>query len=178
MEKILGLDLGTNSIGWALRDPNIKDNQNQIEKFGVLTFNKGVGKDKSGEYSFAAERTKKRSTRRLYQARKYRLWATLEVLIELGYCPLSIENLNRWRKYSKEEARKNENGGRVYPVEDLNFDAWIKLDFDKDERPDYSSPYQLRKELSDTVYDFEKEIEKFKLGRALYCTSAFSRLLQ
>jgi CRISPR-associated endonuclease Csn1 len=111
MEKILGLDLGTNSIGWAIRNPDLT--KNQIEKFGVLTFNKGVGVGKTGEYSYAAERTKKRSTRRLYQARKYRLWATLEILIKLDYCPLSIDNLNKWRHYDKEEARKNNNGGRV-----------------------------------------------------------------
>lgn len=166
MNKIFGLDLGTNSIGWALRDPNAPDNQ--IEKFGVLTFNKGVGVGKTGEYSYAAERTKKRSVRRLYQARKYRLWATLDVLITEGYCPLSIENLNKWRHYDKDEARKNNNAGRVYPVWDMAFDAWIKLDFDNDGKPDYISPYQLRKELAETKLDFTKEENRFKLGRALY----------
>lgn len=166
MNKIFGLDLGTNSIGWALRDPNAPDNQ--IEKFGVLTFNKGVGVGKTGEYSYAAERTKKRSVRRLYQARKYRLWATLDVLITEGYCPLSIENLNKWRHYNKDEARKNNNAGRVYPVWDMAFDAWIKLDFDNDGKPDYTSPYQLRKELAETKLDFTKEENRFKLGRALY----------
>jgi|APTNR8051073442_1049403.scaffolds.fasta_scaffold01026_5 CRISPR-associated endonuclease Csn1 len=166
MSKIFGLDLGTNSIGWALRNPVLTENQ--IEKFGVLTFNKGVGLGKTGEYSYAAERTKKRSTRRLYQARKYRLWATLEVLITEGYCPLTIEDLNKWRHYNKEEARKNNNAGRVYPVWNTAFDAWIKLDFDNDGKPDYSSPYQLRKELAETKMDFTQETNRFKLGRALY----------
>ncbi|MEI6524120.1 MAG: type II CRISPR RNA-guided endonuclease Cas9 [Bacteroidota bacterium] len=166
MNKIFGLDLGTNSIGWALRNPELKENQ--IEKFGVVTFNKGVGLGKTGEFSYAAERTKKRSTRRLYQSRKYRLWATLEVLINYGYCPLSIENLNKWRHYSKDEAVKNYNGGRVYPVNEASFDQWIKLDFNGDNKPDYSSPYQLRKELADTKLDFSKEENKMKLGRALY----------
>ena len=166
MNKILGLDLGTNSIGWALRSTDLPENQ--IDKFGVITFNKGVGSGKTGEYSFAAERTKRRSTRRLYQARKYRLWATLEILITNGFCPLEIENLNKWRHYSKEEAVKNNNGGRVYPVNDLAFDQWIKLDFDGDGSPDFSSPYQLRKELAETRLDFNKETSKMKLGRALY----------
>jgi CRISPR-associated endonuclease Csn1 len=166
MNKILGLDLGTNSIGWAIRTPD--STNNQIEKFGVLTFNKGVGLGKTGEYSYAAERTKKRSTRRLYQARKYRLWATLEQLITGGYCPLPIEDLNRWRHYNKEEARKNNNAGRVYPVHNAAFDAWIKLDFNNDGKPDYTSPYQLRKELAETKLDFTKEENRFKLGRALY----------
>lgn len=166
MNKIFGLDLGTNSIGWALRNPDLTENQ--IEKFGVLTFNKGVGLGKTGEYSYAAERTRKRSGRRLYQSRKYRLWATLENLIKEGYCPLSIENLNKWRQYSKEEAVKNNNGGRVYPVDDVAFDQWIKLDFNGDGKPDYTSPYQLRKGLAETKLDFSKEENRAKLGRALY----------
>ncbi len=166
MNTTLGLDLGTNSIGWAIRNANL--DTTQIEKIGVLTFNKGVGKDKSGEYSFAAKRTKKRSTRRLYQARKYRLWDTLKYLIDDGYCPLTIENLDKWRKYNKEEATKNNNGGRVYPVEDLRFDAWVKLDFDGDGKPDYTSLFQLRKELAEIKLDLEKEDARFKIGRALY----------
>lgn len=166
MNKILGLDLGTNSIGWALRNPDL--NGNQIEKFGVITFNKGVGVSKTGEYSYAAERTKKRSTRRLYQSRKYRLWTTLEHLINEGYCPLSIADLNKWRHYSKEEAIRNNNAGRVYPIWNLAFDAWIKLDFNNDGMPDYKSPYQLRKELAEEKLDFTNEVNCFKLGRALY----------
>lgn len=166
MSKIFGLDLGTNSIGWAIRNTDLSENQ--IEKFGVLTFNKGVGLGKTGEYSYAAERTKKRSSRRLYQARKYRLWATLENLIHEGYCPLSIEDLNKWRHYNKEEAYKNNNAGRVYPLWNTAFEAWIKLDFDKDGKPDFTSPYQLRKELAATKLDFTQEVNRFKLGRALY----------
>lgn len=166
MNKILGIDLGTNSIGWALRNPDLIGNQ--IEKFGVLTFNKGVGSGKTGEYSYAAERTRKRSARRLYQSRKYRLWSTLENLIIEGYCPLSMVNLNKWRHYSKDEALKNHNGGRTYPSDDLAFDEWIKLDFDRDGMPDYQSPYQLRKELAESKLDFSLERNRYKLGRALY----------
>lgn len=166
MEKIFGLDLGTNSIGWAIRNPNIKGNQ--IENFGVLTFNKGVGLGKTGEYSYAAERTRKRSTRRLYQARKYRLWATLESLINLDYCPLSIENLNKWRHYDKEEAIKNNNAGRIYPIDYYLFESWIKLDFNADGKPDYISPFQLRKALAEEKFDLKKQEDRYKLGRALY----------
>lgn len=166
MGKILGLDLGTNSIGWSIRDTQLPGNQ--TEKVGVITFNKGVGNSKTGEYSYAAERTKKRSTRRLYQSRKYRLWATLEVLIAEGYCPLSLEGLNKWRHYNKEEARENKNGGRVYPKEEVLFEQWIKMDFNEDGLPDYKSPYQLRRALTEKEFDFNKEAERYKLGRALY----------
>ena len=165
MEKTLGLDLGSNSIGWTIRDTS--DNKFQFKKTGVITFNKGVGSNKSGEFSFAAERTTHRSTRRLYQARKYKLWATLELLQENGYCPIDKESLNRWKHYNKEEALKG-NGGRKYPVEDLLFENWIKLDFNNDGLPDYISPYQLRLELITIKLDFSIPENKHKLGRALY----------
>ena len=41
MEKRLGIDLGTNSIGWAIREVNTKL-KNQIVNKGVLLFDKGV----------------------------------------------------------------------------------------------------------------------------------------
>ena len=68
-KKILGLDLGTNSSGWTIRNPYLEESQ--FEKYGVNTFQTGVGKDDKGKFtiSFAAERTKKRSVRRLYQVR-------------------------------------------------------------------------------------------------------------
>ena len=83
MEKIIGLDLGTNSIGLAVRDfDNTVPITEQIELVGTNIFPSGVGKDKSGEFSYATARTKKRTVRRMYQARKYRIWATLELLIK------------------------------------------------------------------------------------------------
>ncbi len=155
MEKNLGVDLGTNSIGLALR------NENEFEWFGVYTFKKGVGEGKSGEFSFAAYRTTHRSTRRLYNARRYRKWETLKVLIEDDLCPLAMERLNKWKHYEKE-------AGRIFPVDDLHFQNWIKLDFNNDNNPDYSSPYQLRKELIKTKLDLSIKENRYKLGRALY----------
>lgn len=162
--KILGLDLGTNSLGVALRNPDLGENiVDQLEYYTSIIFKSGVGTSKSGEYSYAAERTKFRSTRRLYQARKYRLWSTLELLITQGYCPLTIKDLDKWRRYDKEKGLK-----RQYPVDAIEFEQWIKLDFDGDGKPDYSSPYQLRDELMNRQFDFSQSTERFKLGRALY----------
>ncbi len=161
MEKTLALDLGTNSIGWTIRDTSYSNEQ--FRKSGVLIFNQGVGEEKNVEYSFAAQRTAKRSIRRLYQARKYKLWETLEVLRKHGYCPLSEEGLKQWRSYKKEEGYF-----RKYPVDDDEFNQWVKLDFNGDGKPDYTSPYQLRQELINQKLDFTQEINKQKLGRALY----------
>lgn len=163
-EKILGIDLGTNSIGLSLRnteiDGSIKD---QLEYFSSVIFPSGVGKGKTGEFSFAAERTKKRSSRRLNQVRRYRIWNTLRLLIEYGYCPLSIEDLEKWCRYDKAKGLKRE-----YPIHANRFEQWIRLDFNGDGISDYSSPYELRARLMEEQFDLSIEANRFKLGRALY----------
>ncbi len=164
MARVLGLDLGTASIGYSLRDTDKGTNiTEQLMRFGSIIFQKGVGNSKTGEFSYAAERTKHRASRRLYQARRYRIWETLATLIEFGFCPLSIEDLDRWRVYDKARNLK-----RRYPVDAANFEQWVRLDFDGDGKSDYSSPYQLREELAIVQLDFSQEINRFKLGRALY----------
>ncbi|MCR5453782.1 MAG: hypothetical protein K6F33_02190, partial [Bacteroidales bacterium] len=164
MDKIVGLDLGTNSIGLVLRYLNGEiDISEQMKLFGVTLFPSGVGKSKSGEFSFAAERTKKRTVRRMYQARKYRIWATLELLINNGYCPLTIEDLNKWRRYDLSKGLRRE-----YPVNAVKFNQWVCLDFNGDGIADYSSPYELRNELMTVQYDFSDETDRFKFGRAIY----------
>lgn len=161
MEKTLALDLGSNSIGWTIRD--ISDGTEQFKKSGVITFNKGVGSEKNVEYSFAAQRTRFRSIRRLYQARKYKLWETLDLLRKNGYCPITEEELNQWRWYKKDEGYF-----RKYPVDAIKFEQWIKLDFNGDNIPDYTSPYHLRAILITEKLDFNLPENKYKLGRALY----------
>ncbi|MGC8751621.1 type II CRISPR RNA-guided endonuclease Cas9 [Hydrotalea sp.] len=167
--NILALDLGSNSIGAVIR--NI-DEDTQFKKATVITFQTGVGKDKENKYtiSLAANRTSKRCIRRLYQSRKYKLWAVLEALIKDKnklYCPINENSLKRWKYYNKEQAHQG-NGGRKYPVNDILFNNWIKLDFNNDNLPDYTSPYQLRHELVTVKLDFSKEVNRYKLGRALY----------
>jgi CRISPR-associated endonuclease Csn1 len=164
MAKTFSVDIGTASIGHTTRNTdNGSGIIEQLENFGSVIFQKGVGNSKTGEFSYAAERTKHRSSRRLYQARKYRIWETLKVLIESGFCPLSMEDLNKWRKYNKANRWK-----RQYPVDAEKFEQWVRLDFDGDGKADYSSPYQLRAELATTQLDFSLEINRYKLGRALY----------
>lgn len=162
--KTIGLDLGTNSIGVSIRNrDNGKDIIDQLEYFSSVIFKSGVGTAKTGEFSYAAERTKKRSIRRLYQARKYRIWATLKLLIENDCCPLSIEDLEKWSRYDKKQGLK-----RQYPIHATRFEQWVRLDFDGDGVADYSSPFQLRAELMEKQFDFSSQIDRYKLGRALY----------
>ncbi|MBS1736628.1 MAG: hypothetical protein JSS98_08525 [Bacteroidetes bacterium] len=129
MEKILGLDLGTHSIGWAIREVD-SELENQITEKGVMTFEKGVNdKEKSGEQPMVKKRTEARGKRRNYQAEKYRKWELLECLIENEMCPLTLDELNEWRHYKK-------GSGRKYPQK-KEFIEWLRFDFNGDGKPDF-----------------------------------------
>lgn len=164
-QKVLGLDLGTNSIGSSVRNLDLSDDlKGQLEFFSSDIFRSSVNKESNGrEYSLAAQRSAHSRSRRLNEARRRKLWATLDLLIKYGFCPMNPESLIRWRTYDKQKGFFRE-----YPVDDKNFNAWILLDFDGDGKPDYSSPYQLRRELVTRQFDFNQPIERYKLGRALY----------
>lgn len=163
-QKILGLDLGTNSIGISIRNTQISGTvDQQLEYFSSIIFPSGVDTGNSREFSYAAQRTAYRSSRRLHQSRRYRIWRTLEVLINHGFCPLSMDELDQWRTYDKATGRK-----RQYPIEAHQFEQWVRLDFDCDGIPEYSSPHQLRAELMERQFDFNDTTERYKLGRALY----------
>ena len=69
MKKILGLDLGTNSIGWAVVNEAEKtDEQSSIVKLGVrvnpLTVDELTNFEKGKSITTNADRTLKRSMRR------------------------------------------------------------------------------------------------------------------
>jgi CRISPR-associated endonuclease Csn1 len=127
METILGLDLGTNSIGWAIRD--ISEHENQIIDKGVLVFDKGVATVEGREQPKVKERTEARGKRRNYQAEKYRKYVLLECLIAHKMCPLTILELNEWRHYKK-------GVGREYPQSE-KFIQWLRFDFNGDGKPDF-----------------------------------------
>ncbi len=163
-QKTLGIDLGTNSLGLAIRNIDAGSNIiEQLEYYTSIIFKSGVGNGQKGEYSYAAERTKYRSSRRLYQARKYRIWATLEVLIDNGCCPLTHEQLKKWSVYDKAKGLK-----RQYPTDAFEFEQWVRLDFDNDGIPEYRSPYQLRAELVTKHLDWNSQTDRYKFGRAMY----------
>lgn len=164
MAKILGLDLGTNSIGTTVRDNSIDGDLNQqLVYFSSSIFKCGVGNGKTGEFSYAAERTGYRLTRNRYKARKYRRFSTLKALISEGLCPLTTDQLERWSRYDKAAGLRRE-----YPSDAFSFEQWIRLDFDGDGIADYPSPFHLRAELVSRRFNLNNEVERYKLGRALY----------
>jgi CRISPR-associated endonuclease Csn1 len=123
----------------------------------------------------AAARRNNRSKRRLYNAKRYRKWATLKVLAENSMCPISQEELRLWSvgKWESEQG-KNKNRGRVYPTSP-NFRAWLAMDFNRigEEkncvklRPEFENPYVLRASLLEML-DEDDENRLYKIGRAFY----------
>lgn len=171
MSNILGIDLGTNSIGWAIRDLD-SDTDDQIVDFGVVIFKKGVGEGKSGEFSLAAERRSNRSKRRLYNAKRYRKWATLLELSKNGMCPISEEELRLWSIGNWQDGK---NRGRVYPTSP-DFIAWLAMDFKRIGKkvdsevklqPAYTNTYALRCDLLENKNE-DGTLRLFKIGRAFY----------
>lgn len=90
MRKILGLDLGTNSIGWALVDEaENKEETSSIIKLGVrvnpLTVDEMQDFEKGKSITTNAVRTLKRSMRRNLQRYKLRRDALIRLLKENGF---------------------------------------------------------------------------------------------
>ncbi|RAR74106.1 type II CRISPR RNA-guided endonuclease Cas9 [Flavobacterium aciduliphilum] len=96
MAKILGLDLGTNSIGWAL----IEDKQNKILGIGSRIFPMGVENlgDGDGEVSKNASRTGARGVRRQFFRRRLRKKVLLKALSENKMCPIDTKDFDDWKK--------------------------------------------------------------------------------
>lgn len=166
MTKIIGIDAGSNSLGWAIRDTDAENNQ--IIDYGVLIFEKGVASEKGNEFPKVQKRTESRGKRRNYQAEKYRKWELLEFLIDKNMCPLTLGELNAWRKYTKGKKRE-------YPQSD-NFINWLRFDFNGDGKPDF---HLLDKDKNESYYVFRAYAveENFKnvyqnnphiLGRVFY----------
>jgi len=163
-EKVVGIDLGTGSLGILLRNLELGDNIiDQLEWFSVTTFNAGTGMSQTGEYTLASDRRSHIQSRRLKEHSRWKRWATLALLIEYDMCPMTPDSLEKWSVYDKSKNLKRE-----YPVDDLDFNQWIKLDFNGDGIPDYSSPFQLRRELVEKQLDFSQPENRHKLGRAIY----------
>ena len=161
-KRILGLDLGTNSIGWAVVDDLGKGSfrlAQRVDGFklrGVHIFQEAVNKDSKGsESSKAAQRTGFRSARKIKYRRKLRKIKTLKVLSEAGFCPKLREiDLNAWRY------------DRKYPM-NSDFLEWQKTGSKEDSSRE-RNPYYLRWLAASRSLDLSKEEDRYKLGRVFY----------
>ena len=115
MAKILGLDLGTNSIGWALVDSRL----NRILGVGSRIFPMGVENlgDGDGEISKNASRTGARGVRRQFFRRKLRKKILLKALAENQMCPMVINDFEDWKKTKEFPSEKLANWFALNPYE-------------------------------------------------------------
>lgn len=149
-QRILGLDLGTNSLGWGLVEQESNEEYKLLDK-GVCVFQEGVAREKNVEKPATQDRTAARGQRRHYFRRKLRKIGLLKVLMEYGLCPkLTDEELDAWR-----------NNGE-YPMNEA-FIEWQKTNDN-----DGKNPYYCRFRATNEVLDLDKESDRYDLGRALY----------
>lgn len=149
MERILGIDTGTNSLGWAIVEKN--DSGYKLLEKGTNIFAEGVKIEKGIESSKAAERTEHRSVRKHYWRRKVRKIRLLAVLVDNDLCPpLSQNDLRLWRLK------------KMYPMND-DFMAWQRTD-DKE----CVNPYRFRYICLTQKLDLSDQTQRYILGRALY----------
>ena len=116
MKRILGLDLGTNSIGWALVENDLENKKGKINGIGtrIIPMSEDIlGKFDSGvSISQTAKRTDYRGVRRLFQRDLLRRERLHRVLNVLGYLPGhyadSIDFTNKLGQFkSGEEVKLN-----------------------------------------------------------------------
>ncbi|MBK9959583.1 MAG: type II CRISPR RNA-guided endonuclease Cas9 [Chitinophagaceae bacterium] len=90
-KKILGLDLGTNSIGWALVEQDFENKEGEILGMGsrIIPMDAAImgDFDKGNSVSQTANRTKYRSKRKLYERHHLRRERLHRVLYVLGFLP-------------------------------------------------------------------------------------------
>jgi len=149
MSRILGIDTGTNSLGWAVLDKE-GDEYCLVHK-GTNIFTEGVKIEKGIESSRAAERTEHHAVRRHYWRRKVRKIRLLTILADNHLCPpLAKEDLREWRLK------------KVYPQEE-GFMGWL-LTEDKTG----VNPYHFRYLCLTQKLDLSNVTQRYILGRALY----------
>lgn len=149
MTKILGIDTGTNSLGWAIVEKQA-DEYHLLDK-GVNIFQEGVKMEKGIESSKAAERTAHKAARVRNYRIKLRKIRLLRILSDAHLCPpLSKVELSAWRL--KKEYPKNE-----------LFMQWQSTD-DESEK----TPYAYRHKCLHESLDFSSITDRHILGRAFY----------
>ncbi|MFM2377023.1 MAG: hypothetical protein RLZZ165_2120, partial [Bacteroidota bacterium] len=171
--KNLGIDLGTNSIGWAVLEQTNEFNaapQFELLHKGVHLFDTGVNIDSKGKSSSkAAERSAFRRARKLKFRRKLRKYETLKALIAAGMCPLPLGELMEWRSHVDPVSGKQRTFKR-YPTHPP-FLHWLNTDNEgdaEDRKAGTKNPYYYRDLASRKKLDLSQLADRLILGRALY----------
>ncbi len=150
MRKILGIDTGTNSLGWAIVERN-DNNEYRLLEHNSYIFQEGVKNEKGIESSKAAEKTDHKHLRVRFWRRKTRKTRLLTILVENNMCPpLSKQEIRDWRLKG------------IYPKNE-EFINW-QLTHDKKDL----TPYAYRNICLTQKLDLSNVTQRYILGRALY----------
>ncbi len=171
MKKILGLDIGTNSIGWAFIESNAYENPEQLEG-RILNLGSRIipmdgdalNKFESGvPESRAAARRQARGVRRLNQRYKLRRTRLLQALKILGWISndfptefkrLSKHDINQFLPYSNELIKEAE---EFFEINELKTTRGLDYHISEDWIIYYLKTKAIKKQVSLT-----------ELGRILY----------
>ncbi|RIK09909.1 MAG: type II CRISPR RNA-guided endonuclease Cas9 [Acidobacteria bacterium] len=143
---ILGLDLGTNSIGWAAIGLDSDGNPSRIIRTGVRVFPAGTDGDIStgNDASRAVERREARLRRRQTDRRRRRKWLLMKTLQDAGLLPAGPIDTPQ---------------SRMSLLRDL--DSQLFDDKTRSAHP-HTCYYDLRRRALD------EELEPYAFGRAIY----------
>ena len=113
MKKILGLDLGTNSIGWAVVNAKTETRNDEMTYLRPIALSSAGSRiipmsadilgdfDKGNSVSQTAERTSYRSVRRLHERNLLRRERLFRVLKIIGFLPEHFDNqIDRYGKFA------------------------------------------------------------------------------
>lgn len=136
MKKILGLDIGTNSIGWAFIENDLEEHKGKIIAAGSRIIPmEGREKDFEAGKSVSknADRRSARSARRLLQRYRLRRQRLIKVLKKLGWLPVNFPedfkqlnkfNINAYLPFSDETVEK---GKKLFNSDSIPNDWLIYL---------------------------------------------------
>ncbi|QTE23916.1 type II CRISPR RNA-guided endonuclease Cas9 [Polaribacter cellanae] len=169
MKKILGLDLGTNSIGWALTTQDFDKKEGEINGLGsrIIPMSQDIlGKFDSGQsHSQTSERTGYRGVRRLLQRnllRRERLHRTLNVI---NFLPKHYANAIDFEKHfgkfkNNEEVKLNYRKNTEGKHEFIFMDSFNEMILDFKEKNQ-----QTKIPLDWTIYFLRKKALTKKISK-------------
>ncbi|HAC32086.1 MAG TPA: type II CRISPR RNA-guided endonuclease Cas9 [Treponema sp.] len=176
MKYRLGLDLGTNSIGWAVYSLDYENEPQKLEDMGVRIF--PDGRDPKTKEPLAVSRRIARGQRKLIYRRKLRRKATFRLLQEQGLFPKTKDETQKLKTLNPYELRVKALDEKLEPAElaRVLFNLSVRRGF-KSNRKDTSneetaassnSEKLSQKDMSDMLSNAIKEANCRTLGEFLW----------
>lgn len=155
MKYRLGLDLGTNSIGWSIYSLDEDNRPLNLENLGVRIFSDG--RNPKSKEPLAVERRTARGQRRIIRRRKQRRRATFRLLQKEGLFPVSKEETQKLKLLNPYELRIKALDEKLEPYElgRVLFNLSVRRGF-KSNRKDGSQEEQKENSKSEKMSQGDK----------------------